>query len=152
MMMVSSSTRRRLIAEGRRLHMAIVAWGRKQGVWAYIVMPSPGVAYFEIWDPKAKTISYNFPAKIRKAIETHKVELSAYSSCECGHPPGQVLPEGLLGYAGARKGREGCDCNGGVRSGSPIKTAICDAAGAGSRKTDAAAGGGEKRGEVDFRP
>lgn len=78
-MTVSYSDRqRRLIDEGYRLHMAIVEWGRKHGVWAYRVLTATD-AWFEIWDPKAKTLSRNFPEKIRGAIASNAEALEAYA-------------------------------------------------------------------------
>ena len=149
--MTASISRRQLIAEGRRLHMAIVEWGKKHGVWAYVVMSSPGQAYFEIFDPKAKTISYDFPARIKEAIETHKVELAEYSAWECGDlPAGSGSSCRVATPAPSGRNRDDCDCNAHARSQSPIKTAECVVAGDGGRQTDPAAGGGEKRGEVDF--
>lgn len=68
----------RLVAEGRRLHMAIVDWGRKHGVRAYRVLTATD-AWFEIWDPATKTISRNFPEKIRVAIEANAEALKAYA-------------------------------------------------------------------------
>ena len=68
----------RLVAEGRRLHMAIVDWGRKHGVRAYRVLTATD-AWFEIWDPKTKTISRNFPEKIEAAIASNAEALKAYA-------------------------------------------------------------------------
>ena len=76
--LISKSERRRLIGEGYRLHMAIVEWGRKHGVWAYRVVTATD-AWFEIWDPKAKTLSRNFPEKIRGAIASNAEALKAYA-------------------------------------------------------------------------
>lgn len=79
MMTASTSDRqRRLIDEGRRLHMAIVEWGQRHGVWAYRVM-TPTDQWFEIWDPKAKTLSRNFPGKIQTAIALNAEALKIYA-------------------------------------------------------------------------
>ena len=68
-----------LISEGRRLHDAIVAWGAKHGVWAYRVLTPTGV-FFEVWNPKTKTLSHDFPAKIQEAINSHRDALTAYAA------------------------------------------------------------------------
>lgn len=75
---ISKEARRQLIDEGHRLHMAIVEWGRKHGVWAYRVLTATD-AWFEIWDPKAKTLSRNFPKKIREAIASNAEALRLYA-------------------------------------------------------------------------
>ncbi len=73
-----SDRQQRLVAEGRRLHMAIVDWGRKHGVRAYRVLTATD-AWFEIWDPKTKTLSRNFPEKIKAAIASNAEALKAYA-------------------------------------------------------------------------
>ena len=82
----------RLVDEGHRLHRAIVEWGRKHGVWAYRVLPRDGTAcYFEIYDPKTKKFSWEFPAKIQKAIDDHAGALAEYAKWSLSHdmtPPG----------------------------------------------------------------
>lgn len=73
-----SDRQRRLIDEGHRLHKAIAEWGRKHGVRAYRVLTDTE-AWFGIWDPKTKTISRNFPAKITQAILANAEALKAYA-------------------------------------------------------------------------
>lgn len=84
-----------LISEGRRLHEAIVAWGNKHGVWAYRVV-TPDHAFFEIYDPKNKTISHDFPSKIQAAIDKNADALKAYAAwtrkCDAGWPMKPTLP------------------------------------------------------------
>ena len=75
---LTSDRQRRLVNEGYRLHMAIVEWGRKHGVWAYRVLTATD-QWFEVWDPKTKTLSRNFPEKIRGAIESNTDALKAYA-------------------------------------------------------------------------
>lgn len=75
---LTSDRQRRLVNEGYRLHMAIVEWGRKHGVWAYRVLTATD-QWFEVWDPKAKTLSRNFPEKIRGAIASNAEALKAYA-------------------------------------------------------------------------
>lgn len=79
MMTASTSDRqRRLINEARRLHMAIVEWGQKHGVWAYRVMTT-NKQWFEIWNPNTKTLSRNFPGKIQTAIALNAEALKIYA-------------------------------------------------------------------------
>ena len=162
---ISKETRRRLVDEGYRLHMAIVGWGVAHGVRAYRVLPDEGESFFEIYDPKSKSTSQNFPAKIKNAIKSHASELAAYAewsrSLDRMHPRGIGSSEAKKGKYRAPDNRHGCDCNGAARSTSPIK---CDsdgvpagdglqaaqANGDGSQ-TDPAPGGGGERREVDFR-
>lgn len=75
---LTSDRRQRLVKEGYRLHMAIVDWGRKHGVWAYRVLTATD-QWFEIWDPKAKILSRNFPGKIRGAIMSNAEALKVYA-------------------------------------------------------------------------
>ena len=161
---ISKETRRRLIDEGHRLHMAIVEWGKKHGVWAYRVIPPEGSAYFEIYNPKTKKCSHDFPAKIKAAIASHAAALSEYEAWSRSWdrtPPGRVLSGGINANTQGRKGRHDCDCNGVARSTSPIKC-DCDGVPAGDglqaaqangdgSQTDPASGASAKRPEVDFR-
>lgn len=160
---ISKETRRRLIDEGYRLHMAIVAWGQKQGVRAYRVVPKDRSAYFEIYNPKTRKFSYEFPPKIKAAIDAHAEALAEYErwSRSFDRPRGRVLSDQTQPNDPERDNRTICDCNGGMRSTSPIK---CDsdgvpagdglqaaqANGDGSQ-TDPASGASAKRPEVDFR-
>ena len=77
--LTSRDKRQQLINEGYRLHMAISAWGAKKGVHAYRVMSATGEVFFEVYDPKTKVISHDFPAKIRLAIDSHAEALDAYA-------------------------------------------------------------------------
>ncbi|MBR4616466.1 MAG: hypothetical protein IKO55_12730 [Kiritimatiellae bacterium] len=161
---ISKETRRRLVDEGYRLHMAIVAWGKKQGVRAYRVVPKDRSAYFEIYDPKTKKFSYEFPRKIRAAIDAHAEALAEYERWSRSldqSPRGRVLSDKTQHNDPERDNRTIRDCNGEMRSTSPIK---CDsdgvpagdglqaaqANGDGSQ-TDPASGASAKRPEVDFR-
>ena len=151
----SKETRRRLIDEGHRLHMAIVAWGQKQGVLAYRVVPGCGRgAYFEIYDPKTKKFSYDFPPKIRAAIKSHAEALAEYEAWTRSFdrtPRGQVLPGHLGNPTPEGRGRQIRDCNGAMRSTSPIKC-DCDGVPAGDGlQKNSASGDSAKRLEVDFR-
>ena len=161
----AKETRRRLIDEGHRLHMAIVAWGQKQGVLAYRVVPGCGRgAYFEIYNPRTKKFSYDFPPKIRAAIDSHAEALAEYERWSRSldqSPHGRVLSDKTQHNDPERDNRTIRDCNGEMRSTSPIK---CDsdgvpagdglqaaqANGDGSQ-TDPASGASAKRPEVDFR-
>ena len=73
-----------LIASGRGLHRAITDWGARHGVRAYLVLTSTA-AWFEIYNPKTKTITRTFPPRIKHAIDRHKAALAAYAawSREC---------------------------------------------------------------------
>ena len=73
--------RQRLIAEGRRLHMAIVDWGQKHGLRAYRVLTDDD-CWFEIYNPATKTLSRAFPEKIQTAIAANKEALQAYAEDE----------------------------------------------------------------------
>lgn len=73
--------RQRLVAEGRRLHMAIADWGQKHGVWAYRVLTDDD-CWFEIYNPATKTLSRAFPEKIQTAIAANKEALEAYAEDE----------------------------------------------------------------------
>lgn len=152
---ISKEVRRQLIDEGHRLHMAIVEWGRKHGVWAYRVIPPQGSAYFEIYNPKTKKCSHDFPPKIREAIATHVTALAEYEawsrSWDRATPGGQVLSKGLKMDTHGRKGRHVCDCNGEMRSTSPINHGADVALAGDGSQTDSADDGRANRREVDFR-
>ena len=77
--LISSPKEQRLVEEGYRLHMAISAWGAKKGVRAYRVLSATGEVFFEIYNPKTKTISRDFPAKIQLAIDSNTEALDAYA-------------------------------------------------------------------------
>lgn len=148
-------TRQSLIDEGHRLHRAIVEWGRKHGVWAYRVLPRDGTAcYFEIYDPKTKKFSWEFPAKIQKAIDDHADALAEYAKWSLSHdmtPPVRVLTRGIPEADPNARGRLGCDCNDEMRSISPIKS-VTDIDPAGNVPQEDSAGGSRtNRREVDLR-
>lgn len=151
----SKETRRRLIDEGHRLHMAIVAWGQKQGVLAYRVVPGCGRgAYFEIYNPRTKKFSYDFPPKIRAAIDSHAEALAEYERWTRSFdrtPRGQVLSRHLANPTPEGRGGCICDCNGELRSTSPIKRDSGGAPAGDGSQTDPASGDRVKRREVDFR-
>lgn len=77
--MTDSTSDEQLIEEGHRLHRAIVAWGQKHGVQAYRVLTADD-AWFEFYDAKTKTLSRDFPPKIREAIEANAAALKAYAA------------------------------------------------------------------------
>lgn len=152
---ISSEMRRRLIDEGYRLHMAIVEWGRKHGVWAYRVIPPNGSAYFEIYNPETKKCSHDFPAKIKKAIATHAAALAEYEawsrSWDRATPREQVLSRGVKTDDPSRDNQHNCDCNGEMRSTSPINHGADVALAGDGSQTDSADDGRANRRGVDFR-
>ena len=145
----------RLVDEGHRLHRAIVEWGRKHEVWAYRVLPRDGTAcYFEIYDPKTKKFSWEFPAKIQKAIDDHADALAEYAKWSLSHdmtPPVRVLTKDVPEADPNARGGLRCDCNGEMRSMSPIKSDTdIDPSGDSSQK-NSASDGRANRSEVDLR-
>lgn len=152
---ILTETRQSLIDEGHRLHRAIVEWGRKHGVWAYRVLPRDGTAcYFEIYDPKTKKFSWEFPAKIQKAIDDHADALAEYAKWSLSHdipPPVRVLTRGIPEAVLKGRGAHGRDCNAEMRSMSPIKSDTdIDPSGDSSQK-NSASDGRANRSEVDLR-
>ena len=157
-MMISSSIKattldRRQVAikVAKKLHRAIVGWGAKRGLLAYRVVTATD-SFFEIFDPNSRKISYDFPEKIKASINKYQAEIKVYAdeTREMDHPLGVGSFSTIERRAPKRRGGHTCDCNGEMRSDSPIKRDInITQAGSGSQ-TKSARDGSMNRLKVDF--
>ena len=96
-----STSESKAIEVGWRIHQAVIAEGRREGVFAYLYHSPDGRAWFEKYDRKTKEVHRRFSAEVAAMIKGHVAELKIYARwVEIGHekrpdphPPGQVLFE-----------------------------------------------------------
>ena len=96
-----STSEGQAIEVGWRIHQAVIAEGRREGVFAYLYHSPDGRAWFEKYDRKTKEVHRRFSAEVAAMIKGHVAELKIYAR-RTGmrdqkgpdpHPPGQVLFE-----------------------------------------------------------
>lgn len=99
-----STSEGQAIEVGWRIHQAVIAEGRREGVFAYLYHSPDGRAWFEKYDrklPRNQRVHRRFSPEVAAMIKGHVAELKIYArwtglrnekSSE-PPPPGQVLFE-----------------------------------------------------------
>lgn len=98
---MTSISESRAIEVGWRIHQAVIAEGRREGVFAYLYHSPDGRAWFEKYDRKTKEVHRRFSAEVAAMIKGHVAELKIYArwtglrneKSSAPPPPGQVLFE-----------------------------------------------------------
>lgn len=96
-----STSEGQAIEVGWRIHQAVIAEGRREGVFAYLYHSPDGRAWFEKYDRKTKEVHRRFSAEVAAMIKGHVAELKIYArwtglrneKSSAPPPPGQVLFE-----------------------------------------------------------
>ena len=93
MMSISES---QAVEVGWRIHQAVIAEGRREGVFAYLYHSPDGRAWFEKFDRKTKEVHRRFSPEVAAMIKGHVAELKIYArrtgraseKSPDTHPPG----------------------------------------------------------------
>ena len=67
------------IEVGWRIHQAVIAEGRREGVFAYLYHAPDGRAWFEKFDRKTKEVHRRFSPEVAAMIKGHVAELKIYA-------------------------------------------------------------------------
>lgn len=105
-----STSERQAIEVGYRIHQAVIAEGRREGVFAYLYHSPDGRAWFEKYDRKTKEVHRRFSQKVAAMIRGHVAELKVYARWYAGLSiKGADPPPPVSGSVGAtrRKPQDG---------------------------------------------
>ena len=76
---MTSISESRAIEMGWRIHQAVIAEGRREGVFAYLYHSPDGRAWFEKFDRKTKEVHRRFSPEVAAMIKGHVAELKVYA-------------------------------------------------------------------------